>query len=259
MITLLDGAGTGPFLEICDADPLLGVGIRTHLAVYGTDDRYTDFWLAADADGRPCAAIERRGGEILLAATGAPDPAELGEFLRAVGGFDEIRGPAALCEDLLPTLGGSFHTAPAMRYSGGLLRTGVDGVADRIPLDHLYPLISAAFENDEERKQRWYAHASHLFRHGLGYVAGIYEEGRLVSTGGVYATGPRYAVIASLTTDPAYRNRGYAGRIVRRLCARALEDGLIPTLLCADDGLARYYEGLGFEVYGRWGRLKTAP
>lgn len=259
MIRLLGAGGEAEFLALCDSDYVLGAEIRTRRAVFGADAERADFWLATAADGAPCAAICRENGRMAISANSKADVAELGGFLRMVGGYGELCAEAGLCEQLLPSL--PLESAPAMQYPGGLSCRDHTQITEAIPLDDLYGLLDCCFDDFGSERERWYTYASHLFRHGLGFAAGIYRRGSLAATGGVYAFGARHGVIASVATAPELRGEGLAEAIVHYLCDRLLKLGKTPVLLCAEEGLRRYYEGLGFHVFGRWGRksLDNAP
>lgn len=255
MISLVDRGNRPAFLSVCDLDTAMGPEVATLHAVYGDYSHMASFWLAVSR-GFPAAAISRENGQIKLVLTPRADPAEIREFLSAVGGYDQIWAEAGACARLYP--GTPFRSGPVMRYLGGPGGTVHESIAPPQRLDDLYKLLCACFaEFDKSGRQRWCAYASHLFRHGLGSVAGIYAGRRLVCTGGIYAKNSRYAVIACVATHPAYRGQGLAGQVVRSLCDRALREGKTPALLCAGESLAAFYARLGFEPFGRWARIDT--
>lgn len=253
MISLVTRQNSPAFFAVCDRDVAMGPEIATLLAVYGVQGRMADFWVATNSN-RPTAAISRENGQIKLVMTPHADAAELRDFLASIGGFDQIWAQAGACARLFP--GVPFESGPVMRYEGEFPPYRHTGIVERLPLDHLYELLCLCFDEfNENGRQRWCAFASHLFRHRLGTVDGIYAGGHLACTGGVYAQNSRYGVIACVATHPADRGRGYAARVVHHLSGRILRGGKIPALLCANDGLADYYGRLGFGPLGRWGKI----
>lgn len=252
MITLLTEENEAAFRAACGLDPIFGAQLLTDCAVWGGGGRGADFWVALGEDGRPSAALSRIGGRLMIAAREDTVDGELIGFVHSVGGWSTLRGDARVCR--LLSRGCLPFTAPNMIYDGPPFAADYSGVITA-SLNQLYPLLCAGFSSHGSGWDQWYAMTSHLFRHGLGYALGLSEGGKLVSTAGVYATGPNCGIIACVATLPEHRGRGYAGLLVRCLCDRLLAEGKTPVLQCADDGMAGYYQAMGFRQRGRWGRL----
>ncbi|GLY19472.1 hypothetical protein Kisp01_64860 [Kineosporia sp. NBRC 101677] len=87
----------------------------------------------------------------------------------------------------------------------------------------------------------------------LGNYYGLRREGRLVAMAGERMNPPGYREISAVTTDPDYRRRGFAARLVRTVAHGIIERGETP-LLHADStnaGAVRLYESLGFAIRRR--------
>ena len=69
------------------------------------------------------------------------------------------------------------------------------------------------------------------------------------------------AMIVSVLTAPAARNRGHAGAVVSCLCADLLARGKTPHLFYREDNAAagRVYRRLGFGTIGRWKLARLSP
>ena len=69
------------------------------------------------------------------------------------------------------------------------------------------------------------------------------------------------AMIVSVLTAPAARNRGHAGAVVSSLCANLLARGKTPHLFYREDNDAagRVYRRLGFAPIGRWKLARLSP
>jgi ribosomal protein S18 acetylase RimI-like enzyme len=82
----------------------------------------------------------------------------------------------------------------------------------------------------------------------LGGYLGIRDGGRLVAMAGERFRPAGYAEISAVCTDPAYRGRGLAGRLIRAVAAGILARGETPCLQAAEDnvGAIRLYRNLGF-------------
>jgi ribosomal protein S18 acetylase RimI-like enzyme len=75
------------------------------------------------------------------------------------------------------------------------------------------------------------------------------DDRRLVAMAGERLRLDGYTEISAVCTDPAFRGRGYAKRLVTGLAARALAEGSIPFLhVKTENGAKGLYEALGFRV-----------
>lgn len=82
----------------------------------------------------------------------------------------------------------------------------------------------------------------------LGGYLGIRDGGRLVAMAGERFHPPGWTEISAVCTDPAYRGRGLAGRLVRAVAAGISARGETPAIQAAEDnvGAIRLYRALGF-------------
>lgn len=81
----------------------------------------------------------------------------------------------------------------------------------------------------------------------LGEYFGVFEDGRLVAMAGERLEAGRLREISGVCTDPQYRGRGLARRLVTRLIVRQLARGQTPFLHVRRENFAvQFYERLGF-------------
>ncbi|MFE2219761.1 GNAT family N-acetyltransferase [Streptomyces canus] len=87
----------------------------------------------------------------------------------------------------------------------------------------------------------------------LGTYLGIRDRGRLIALAGERLRPPGWTEISAVCTDPAYRGRGLATRLVRAVAAGIRERGDIPFLHAAADNAdaIRLYESIGFTLRRR--------
>ncbi len=81
---------------------------------------------------------------------------------------------------------------------------------------------------------------------GLCDYIGIYENGGLVSCGGIVASNAKYALIGNIFTKKESRGKGLASDIVKTLVGNATERNLIPILYC-EKNMSGFYHSIGFE------------
>ncbi|WP_075731735.1 GNAT family N-acetyltransferase [Streptomyces acidiscabies] len=84
----------------------------------------------------------------------------------------------------------------------------------------------------------------------LGTYLGIRHDGRLIALAGERLKPPGWTEISAVCTDPAYRGRGLATRLIRAVVAGIRERGDTPFLHAAADNLnaIRLYESIGFAL-----------
>ncbi|MGW6794057.1 GNAT family N-acetyltransferase [Streptomyces chartreusis] len=87
----------------------------------------------------------------------------------------------------------------------------------------------------------------------MGTYLGIRHRGRLIALAGERLHPPGWTEISAVCTDPAYRGRGLATRLVRAVAAGIKERGERPVLHArADNANAiRLYESIGFTLRRR--------
>lgn len=84
----------------------------------------------------------------------------------------------------------------------------------------------------------------------LGAYLGVRRDGRLVAMAGERLRPPGYTEISAVCTDPAYRGRGLATRLVLAVAHGIRARGETPIMHAAagNTGAIRLYESLGFEL-----------
>ena len=84
----------------------------------------------------------------------------------------------------------------------------------------------------------------------MGHYFGIWEGGKLVAMGGERMHPGRFCEISAVCTDPDYRQRGYARRLVLHLIGTILARGEVPMLHCSADNAPaiQLYEQLEFTL-----------
>ncbi|MCI3278114.1 GNAT family N-acetyltransferase [Streptomyces cylindrosporus] len=87
----------------------------------------------------------------------------------------------------------------------------------------------------------------------MGTYLGIRHHGRLVALAGERLHPPGWTEISAVCTDPAYRGRGLATRLVRAVAAGIRERGEHPFLHAAagNTNAIRLYESIGFTLRRR--------
>ncbi|MEU0089093.1 GNAT family N-acetyltransferase [Kribbella sp. NPDC006257] len=87
----------------------------------------------------------------------------------------------------------------------------------------------------------------------MGSYLGLRDGDRLIAMAGERCRPPGYVEISAVCTDPAYRGRGLATRLIREVAAGIEQAGAHPFLHTGGTNTTaiRLYEGLGFTVSNR--------
>lgn len=88
----------------------------------------------------------------------------------------------------------------------------------------------------------------------LGTYLGIRRGGALIAMAGERQHPPGWVEVSAVCTDPAYRGRGLATRMVRAVAAGIRERGEVPFLhaAAANTNAVRLYESIGFSFRRRF-------
>ena len=95
----------------------------------------------------------------------------------------------------------------------------------------------------------------------LGTYLGLRLDGRLVAMAGVRMRIPGYSEISAVCTDPEYRNRGLARRLVCAVAAEIEGRGETPFLHARSDNSSAIalYESIGFELRAEFEVVVARP
>ncbi|GAB7050864.1 GNAT family N-acetyltransferase [Catenuloplanes indicus JCM 9534] len=87
----------------------------------------------------------------------------------------------------------------------------------------------------------------------LGSYLGLRHDGRLIAMAGERMRPPGFTEISAVCTDPDFRGKGLASRLVRAVAAGIVARGETPFLHAAatNTGAVRLYEAMGFTVHTR--------
>lgn len=91
-----------------------------------------------------------------------------------------------------------------------------------------------------------------------GRMYGVFENGALAAVAGTSAENSMSAMIVSVATLPQYRGRGYATKLVSRLCQDCLADGMKFLCLFYDNPEAgAIYRKIGFKELGQYAMVRS--
>lgn len=129
--------------------------------------------------------------------------------------------------------------------------TAVSAVTPR----EYWPVIATVFGDTLPPFDAWYADVSHRWRHGLCRLMGVYENGEVVAVAMTTAEDDSAMLIGAVATLPAYRGKGYAGKLVTTLAALGQAEGKTVWLSPKNERAEALYARLGFIPAGRYGQV----
>lgn len=95
----------------------------------------------------------------------------------------------------------------------------------------------------------WYADIKRRINKGTACACAVYDGDKIVSSALLSSIYRNAAVLSGVKTDEKYRNRGYAGALIRVL---ATEIGGNIYLMREQDKNEHFYNELGFKNVGEW-------
>ncbi|AKI97985.1 GNAT family N-acetyltransferase [Kosmotoga pacifica] len=82
------------------------------------------------------------------------------------------------------------------------------------------------------------------------------KDGKIVSTAASTAETSDLAMIIGVATHKDYRNRGFASKVMSKLCSDLLAEGKTPCLFYDNPKAGKIYNRLGFREIGKWKMLR---
>ncbi|MDR0137623.1 GNAT family N-acetyltransferase [Metabacillus idriensis] len=84
------------------------------------------------------------------------------------------------------------------------------------------------------------------------------EDGKMVSTAGVFIESSRTAIIVGVATPPAHRRKGYASEMIRAICHELAAEERAIYLFYNNPNAGNLYKQLGFYEAAKWKVLGIA-
>lgn len=231
------------------AKGFFGAKINTALAAYGTDDRFVRTWYE-EADKKIISVMQLTEGAATVKCTDQTDFDSLAALL-LFAGAKTVTGSRDAVEKL------PFGTSQKGFLMHAHSVPDVQTDAERIDSESLRCLYDILFADEEIQNPRrhyavWLTDMSHRVRHGLCECFAVYENEVAVSCASVLYSNAQYGCIGAVATMQASRHKGYGKDCTLTAAQSILNNGITPCLACADSGIHKWYETMGFTVYGEW-------
>lgn len=91
-------------------------------------------------------------------------------------------------------------------------------------------------------------------REGIHVI--LEDQGRIIAHGNSAASTDNTVMLGGIGVMPAYRRKGYALGIMKRLCIEIQNEGRVPCIFAGKGALGALCRKLGFERYGFWGTIQ---
>lgn len=227
-------------------DPFL-CRVSSLYAVYGTAEPFADFWLGFDEDGRPVSAISRLDSQFTLYLTDKSDLAETAEFIYAVG------ASAVLCgsDFAIPLKFPVEESGSVLAFFDSSAPKG-DKISVEVPrLKSVFELLQGNEDYQLSDFESFYLDLSHKILKDRARIYAVMRDNMVVSCAMTVAETENAAVIGAVATARKYRRRGFAGALVRKLCAELNSEGKTAYVYTQPKNEA-FYKNLGFTNCGGW-------
>jgi hypothetical protein len=247
-------------LDFSRQEPIRNLFLIGDLEFYGMDPEFIEVWTeSGSADAYRAILLRYHRNFLLYSPTQDFDPREV---IRIV---IENDGAAFSCsgEDFQPIGrnlpdGWAVHPMTMARMDRMILpdrllpeaQLATPEDADDIArsLTGIAEFQTLMTETEEERA----ATLRRKMMEGFSTHYIIRRDGKVVANANTSALSRQAAMIGGVFTLPAYRNQGFATRVVSALCQRLLAEGRTPVLFFENPKAASIYHRLGFEDLGDW-------
>ena len=227
-------------LEKYYADTLYAVRIKAVAQTYGFSFPFARFYR--QTVGQKCTALFCiLDGEVTLDADyDAADLGELAAFFQ-FSGFSSL-----LCEEAF-SLEKGFKCGAVMSADASAiqsLKASFEFVDKYDELLKLFEFLGYGGSFGE-----WYADIKRRLNKGTALAGAVYDGEKIISAALFSSIYKNCAVLSGVKTDENYRNKGYAGALVRALASEISGKIYLMRELNRNE---RFYQTLGFTNVGKW-------
>jgi predicted GNAT family acetyltransferase len=257
------GEGHRPqLLSFLRQDPANNIFLIGNLAAFGVRGRNTAFWGAFRQANLAGAAMLHNENACFY----APDHSCLDQLLPKVSQALNLSGELELMEGVVSRLPAHRLVWATNEFFCRLVASNFQpqdtrGVRPAVAAD-LSLLTDLYVQGDASSRLSRVQVSEHTERQlASSRYHVLVSGGEIVCAAAAVAETEDTAMIVSVLTAPAVRNRGHASAVVSSLCAELLSRGKTPHLFYREDNEAagRVYLSLGFESIGRWKLARLSP
>lgn len=232
---------------------------------YGLESENVSLYTADTWTGGmlPYLILDYRGNFLFYSHTANYNQVEVADFLSRFQ-MRNLSGKRELIEPFIPLLKG-LELVPT--YLSRLNRPAVsadpDFKARRLTagdVDSILGLLNQIEEFFTMRSKTEQENREDILNSitNEGRLYGVYEDGNLAAVAGTSAENSMSAMVVSVATLPEYRGRGYATRLVTRLCQDCLDEGMKFLCLFYDNPQAgAIYRKIGFQELGQYAMVRS--
>lgn len=240
------------FKEFCKISSF-GTRIYSHFLCYGYELDFVDFWVQLDDNSNIICAFCRLDGDFIVCLSDYSDYDEVSAFLdfqeKLSVTFDDRYS------DKITTSFKCCSQGDILMFKG----TDKKLIEYELVLPQLkeYHELLLTCESDDFYVPQYMSFLSDVARRQNKEMCTIYaimSEDTLASCAMTVSQTDFSVILGAVATHPQHRKHGYAGYIVSQLAQSFshLESVYIYTTI---ERNTRFYEGIGFEVCGRWTKL----
>jgi hypothetical protein len=249
-------------LSFLRRDPANTIFLIGNVANFGVRGRNIAFWGAFHQASLAGVAMLHSENACFY----APDRACLDQLLPKVGLAQNLSGELGLMEDVVSRLPPQRLVWAANEFFCRLEASNFQpraalGVRPAVAAD-LGPMTDLYIQGDASSQLSRRKVSEHMERQLASARFHVMVVGHeIVCAAAAVAETENTAMIVSVLTAPAARNRGYAGAVVSSLCADLLARRKTPHLFYREtnDAAGHVYRRLGFAPIGRWKLARLSP
>ena len=244
MIKLLNENAPFPLFD----DGVFSLRQRAFFDAYGAGEKFFSVWIQTDEKEDVTAVITSLSGDVTLALSDESDFEEINEFLSVIG-FSSVFLNRAYSDYFSF---GKKQNGKIMKLERELPETDFN-----ITEPDYKAVFNLLFEDENVSFPDWFTDTSHRIRHGAAIADTVTLDGKTVACAFCQAKAENKALIGSVKTDKAYRNRGLGTLTVTRLCSYLQQNGFEVYLCREENKNKNFYSQIGFSDCAEWTSIKN--
>lgn len=255
MMRLCDAGDRERLLDFLRQEPVYHAFMIADILVYGFDKEYQQVYL--QTEGGECRGVALKYFNNLLLA-GEPGSFAFDAVLPLVDQrITTIMGAAELVTGLRDHLTtGSLFTKNLFTLERPLedIAEGETELADLSQVAELHEFLQSLPElRPLYREQEM---ISNRLANDEGCHVFIRREGKIIAHGNTAGGAETTSMLGGIGVAPAFRRRGYAMQIIRRLAVELQKRGQTPCVFADEGPVSDMFRKTGFTKYGEWGTIQ---
>lgn len=253
MIRLLTEKDHEACMKLIGEKPAENLFIIGDIEAYGYSQPFQKVWGEFSADGSLQAVLLKYEGNYLPYAPGEFQAEQFAEIMKSDPDWKMLSGLEEVTAKLEPFIKHKkkqqlyYASCSKLLSEGGTYQEVQKAALDDV--EKILELMSAIPEFDSSEKAE---SKRRNMEKGTTRTYYIEKDGQMISSASTAAENTLSAMIVGVCTLEEYKQKGYATKIMGKLCSEVLSEGKELCLFYDNPKAGSIYKRLGFQDIGRW-------